>query len=86
MGRNIIKRKVKLDKHIFYLEIYLRIETAGLSNSQEVTWEVFPSDYQACLYAFSNKKKLNQHIEDKYINEPTNKLNVPRKFRLENAH
>jgi len=35
-----------------------------------VDWEIFPHDYNAALYAFSNKEKLNKIIKDKYIYEP----------------
>jgi hypothetical protein len=34
-----------------------------------VSWEIFPKDHHASLYAFSNKEKLNKLIEDKYIYE-----------------
>ena len=32
--------------------------------------EIYPEDYHAALYAFSNKEKLNKIIEDKHIYEP----------------
>ena len=77
---NQIKKTIKVDNHTFHLEIYVQLE--GI---KDVTFEIFPEDYHAALYAFSNKNKLNQHIEDNYIYEPTNKLGVPRKVRLENT-
>ena len=40
---------------LFELEIYPRI----------VSWEVFPRNYDAALYAFSNKDTLNKTIKDK---------------------
>ena len=69
MGRNIIKRNIKVDGVEFYLEIYLRLETSGYSNRQDLCYEIFPKDYNAALYAFSNKDKLNKLIKDKYIYE-----------------
>ena len=50
----IVDKKYKFD-----LEIYPRL----------VSWEIFPKDHHASLYAFSNKEKLNKLIEDKYIYE-----------------
>ena len=43
-----------------------------LEGVKDVTWEIFPEDYHAALYAFSNKQKLNKIIEDKHIYEPSN--------------
>ena len=77
----VIKKQIEIKKHKFTLEVY-----AYLEGTKEVTWEIFPIDYKAALYAFSNKDQLNKHIEDNYIYEPTNKLDVPRKFRLENTN
>ena len=51
------------DKYKFDLEIYLALE-------DKLSWEIFPHDYHAALYAFSNKDKLNKTIESKYIYEP----------------
>ena len=39
-----ITKEVKVSKHKFRIEIY-----PGL-----VDWEIFPHDYNAALYAFSN--------------------------------
>ena len=69
MGRNIIKKNIKVDGVEFDLEIYLRLETSGYSNRQDLCDEIFPKDYNAALYAFSNKDKLNKLIKDKYIYE-----------------
>ena len=69
MGRNIIKKNIKVDGVEFDLEIYLRLETSGYSNRQDLCYEVFPKDYNAALYAFSNKDKFNKLIEDKSIYE-----------------
>jgi len=49
-------------KYKFDLEIYLGLE--------DLSWEIFPHDYNAALYAFSNKEKLNKTIESKHIYEP----------------
>ncbi len=55
-----IRKKIKVNKHKFTIEIYPAL----------VDWEIFPHDYNAALYAFSNKEKLNKIIKDKYIYEP----------------
>ena len=57
MKRSIIKKVIKINKHKFNLEIYPRL----------VDWEIFPHNYNAALYAFSNKDKLNKLIEDKHV-------------------
>ena len=63
-ARSVIKKTITVDdKYIFDLEIYPRI----------VSWEVFPKNYDAALYAFSNKDKLNKTIEDKHIYEKRKK-------------
>ena len=38
-------------KYKFRLEIYLALE-----GHEDICWEIFPQDYNSCLYAFSNKK------------------------------
>ena len=58
-NKSVIKKIVKIKKHKFNLEIYPAL----------VDWEIFPHDYDAALYAFSNKEKLNKIIKDKYIYE-----------------
>jgi|TARA_Y100000296_G_C5069058_1_gene203906 hypothetical protein len=55
-----IRKKIKVNKHKFTIEIYPAL----------LDWEIFPHDYNAALYAFSNKEKLNKKIKDKYIYEP----------------
>ena len=54
-----ITKEVKVSKHKYRIEIYPAL----------VDWEIFPHDYNAALYAFSNKEKLNKIIKDKYIYE-----------------
>ena len=47
---SIIEKTIKINKHKFNLEIYPKL----------VDWEIFPHNYDAALYAFSNKDKLNK--------------------------
>jgi hypothetical protein len=54
-----ITKEVKIKKHKYRIEIYPAL----------VDWEIFPHDYNAALYAFSNKDKLNKIIKEKYIYE-----------------
>ena len=54
-----ITKEVKVSKHKYRIEIYPAL----------VDWEIFPHDYDAALYAFSKKEKLNKIIKDKYIYE-----------------
>ena len=58
-NRNYNKKDIKIGKHEFRLEIYPSI----------VCWEIFPKNYQACLYAFSNKEKIDKIVESKYVLE-----------------
>ena len=56
---SIIKKTIEINKHKFNLEIYPKL----------VDWEIFPHNYDAALYAFSNKDKLNKNIETNYVYE-----------------
>ena len=56
-NRNLEAKNIIVNKHKFRLEIYDRL----------VDWEIFPHTYDAALYAFSNKDKLNKLVEKKYI-------------------
>jgi len=57
-AKSIIKKTITVDdKYIFDLEIYPRL----------VSWEIYPKDHYAALYAFSNKDKLNKLIEDEHV-------------------
>ena len=58
-NKSVIKKIIKISKHKFNLEIYPRL----------VDWEIFPHNYDAALYAFSNKDKLTKQIEANYIYE-----------------
>ena len=62
-AKSVIKKTIEVNKHIFELEIYPRI----------VSWEVFPKNYDAALYAFSNKDTLNKTIETNHIYEKRKK-------------
>ncbi len=57
MKRSVIRKIIKVNKHKFNLEIYPRL----------VDWEIFPHDYDAALYAFSNKEKLNKKIRINHV-------------------
>ena len=65
MTKGVITRNIKVKKFKFILEIYPNLE-----GQQDITWEIFPHDYNAALYAFSNKKALNKIIKSKHIYEP----------------
>tara|TARA_R110002124_G_scaffold207265_1_gene373781 strand:+ start:878 stop:1069 length:192 start_codon:yes stop_codon:yes gene_type:complete len=58
-NRNFKEKNITVNKHKFRLEIYNAL----------VDWEIFPHNYSAALYAFSNKDRLNKIIENKYIYE-----------------
>ena len=59
-AKSIIKKTITVeDIYIFDLEIYPRL----------ISWEIYPKDNQAALYAFSNKDKLNKLIEDEHVFE-----------------
>ena len=62
---SVIKKEITVAKHNFRLEIYPHL----LSND-EVSFEIFPRNYKACLYAFSNKNKIDKIIRKNYIYEP----------------
>jgi len=60
-----VRKKIKVSKYNFYLEIYPVRE--GCNGKEGPFYEIFPEDYHAALYAFSNKDKLNKKIEEKYL-------------------
>ena len=62
-AKSIIKKTIKVNRYMFDLEIYPRL----------VSWEVFPQTYNAALYAFSNKDKLNKTIETNHLYEKRKK-------------
>ena len=63
---NTVKKEIEVEGNKFHLEIYPQRE--GI-DKDEFTFEIFPYDYNAALYAFSNKKSLNDHIKQNYIAE-----------------
>lgn len=61
-----IAKQITVDKVKFMLEIYPA--RGGSNNTIEGPfWEIFSEDYNAALFAFSNKEKLNKLIEKKFI-------------------
>ena len=56
---SVILKIIKIDKHKFNLEIYPKL----------VDWEIFPHNYDAAVYAFSNKEKLNKKIKTNHVYE-----------------
>jgi hypothetical protein len=50
---NYIKKDIKIAKHYFILRIY-----PALEGIEGICWEIFPSNYSASLYAFSNKQYM----------------------------
>ena len=60
--KSTVRKTIKFAKNKFNLEIYLGLE-------KDLAWEIFPHDYSAALYAFSNKDKLNKLIEDEHVFE-----------------
>lgn len=65
LRKSTIRKTIKFAKNKFNLVIYLGLE-------KNFAWEIFPHDYNAALYAFSNKDKINKIIENKYIYEVKN--------------
>jgi len=53
-------------KHKFRLEIYLALE-----GHKDISWEIFPYNHDASLYAFSNKQRLQNIVEKKHLYENT---------------
>ena len=63
--KSTVRKTIKFAKNKFNLVIYLGLE-------RNLAWEIFRHDYNAALYAFSNKDKINKIIENKYIYEVKN--------------
>jgi|TARA_R100000152_G_C6722001_1_gene147860 methyl coenzyme M reductase subunit D len=63
---NTVKKEIEVKGNKFHLEIYPQREGTDIN---EFTFEIFPYDYKAALYAFSNKQSLNKLIKEKYITE-----------------
>ena len=64
---NYIVKEIKIKKHKYQLEIYPPRE--GCNGTEGPYYEIFPLDYEASLYAFSNKDSLNKFIETNYVFE-----------------
>ena len=62
---NVIKKDITVAKHKFRLEIYPQ-----LNGVEDITFEIYPEDHNAALYAFSNKHELNNVIKEKHLFEP----------------
>ena len=56
-NRNFKAKDITVNKHKFRLEIYNKL----------VDWEIFPHNYDAALYAFSNKEKINKKIRINHV-------------------
>ena len=63
--RSRIEKTIIVAKHKFKLEIYLALE-----GHKDICWEIYPHDYNAAMYAFSNKNRLAKLIESKHIYQP----------------
>ncbi len=61
-----IVKHIMIAKHKFILEIYLALE-----GHRDISWEIFPYNNDASLYAFSNKQRLENIVEKKYLYENT---------------
>tara|TARA_R100000664_G_scaffold18492_1_gene27556 strand:- start:847 stop:1050 length:204 start_codon:yes stop_codon:yes gene_type:complete len=61
-----VKKEIVVKGNKFTLEVYPHLES---TNEDEFPFEIFPHDYNAALYAFSNKDSLNKLIKEKYITE-----------------
>ena len=66
---NTIEKNLSVNGVKFKLEIYPARE--GCNGTEGPFWEIFPEDYNAALFAFSNKEKLNKLIEEKFISKLT---------------
>lgn len=60
-----VTRRIQIAKHKFILEVYLALE-----GHKEISWEIFPLNHQAALYAFENKQKIERIVERKHLYEP----------------
>ena len=57
-----VQKLLEINNIKFTIEIYPPRE-----GQKQNSFEIFPSDYQAALYAFSNKDKLNKLIIKKFL-------------------
>ena len=56
-----VKKEIVVKGNKFTLEVYPHLES---TNEDEFPFEIFPHDYNAALYAFSNKDSLNKLIKN----------------------
>jgi len=61
----ITRKKIKVSNYKFTLEIYFARE--GCKGTEGPFWEIFPENYNASLYAFSNKDSLTKKVKQKYL-------------------
>jgi len=59
---NVIRKNISVENHSFRLEIYPQLE-----GSEKISWEIYPEDYKASLYALENKQNLNNLITKRYL-------------------
>tara|TARA_A100001201_G_scaffold378_1_gene1004 strand:+ start:4764 stop:4961 length:198 start_codon:yes stop_codon:yes gene_type:complete len=62
---NLKRKNITVARHKFTLEIYPARN--GCHGKEGPYFEIFPHNYNACLYAFSNKQKINNLIKKKYM-------------------
>ncbi len=67
---NYVVKQIVVGKHKFDLEVYPIRE--GCNGTEGPYYEIFPLDYEASLYAFSNKEKINQLIKKEHLSEDYN--------------
>ena len=60
-----IKKIITVAKNKFTLEIYPARE--GCHGREGPYYEIFGHNYNACLYAFINKDKINKLIKQKHL-------------------
>ncbi len=59
---SVIKKTISVENHSFRLEIY-----PGREKSERVSWEIYPEDYKASLYALEHKQSLSNLVKEKYL-------------------
>ena len=65
-----VVKQITINKHKFQLEVYPLRE--GCNGKEGPYFEIFPLNYNAALYAFSNKEKINQLIKKEHLSEDYN--------------
>ena len=64
---NTLRKEIEVEGNKFTLEIYPARE--GCNGVEGPYFEIFAHDYNASLYAFSNKQSLNDYIKKNHIAE-----------------